>query len=237
MMRWCASWPRRGAPRDLLRRPGALGVAKGLFYHYFDSKQDALNAAVDWQADTFFASLPAHASDMEGGPLEKIRGIIGRIVDWKFDENRDMTITYLRVMYRPENLLLRTKLTQEYMYRLAPLFTEIIAEGVEEGVCDTPEPEVAAESVFAMWVGGGERLGRMILGLSEDPSLLDEVIARVRGWERGVERLLGIEEGDLGLYDYEYLERALAEVAATPDPDGRPSTRRSPDGFDKGERR
>lgn len=197
----------------------AVGVAKGLFYHYFDSKQEALNAAVEWQADEFFATLPEHASDMEGNALDKVRAIIGRIVAWKFDEHRDMVVTYLRVMYRPENFVLRTKLTQEYMYRLAPLFAEIIKEGLEEGLCDAADADVAAESVFALWVGGGERLGQMMLELVYDAALLEPLMDRIRGWETGVECLLGIEPGTLGLYDYDYLRRALSEIAAKPDPD------------------
>jgi AcrR family transcriptional regulator len=200
----------------------AVGVAKGLFYHYFDSKQDVLNEAVDWQADAFFKTLPQHAGEMEGDALAKIRDVIGTIVSWKLDDHRDMIVTYLRVMYRPENLLLRTKLTQEYVYRLAPLFGEIIREGVEEGVCDVLDADMAARSVFAMWVGGGDATGEMMLQLIEgDRSLIDALMTRIRGWEDGVERLLGIETGTLGLYDYGFLEKTLKDLAgvATPQVD------------------
>ena len=88
-----------------------VGVAKGLFYHYFDSKIDLLQKLATWQADTFWETLPTHASEMEGGALEKTREIISRIVQWKFEDARGMTLAYLQVMYREENAAFRTALT------------------------------------------------------------------------------------------------------------------------------
>jgi len=193
-----------------------VGVAKGLFYHYFDSKMDLLNQIVDWQAEDFYARLPNHASEMDGDALDKIKTVISTAVGWKFGEARDMTITYMRVMWRDENLLLRTKLTKEYLIKLEELFAEIIAEGVSEGVCDVEAPSVAAELVFATWLGSSDRLVGMMLDLTDgDDSQIEPLMMRLRAWESAAERIMGIERGGLELYDYDYMEQVFTELAAT----------------------
>ena len=196
-----------------------VGVAKGLFYHYFESKIDLLDQLVDMQVQEFYAHLPDHAQDMDGDALSKIRAIIGEVVGWKFGEARDMTITYMRVLMRDENLPLRTKLTQEYLYRMEDLFAEIIEEGVEEGLCDVEDPRTSAELVFSTWLGSADRLSNLLLEMHEKPDNVEMVLDRVHAWEGAIERLLGIERDALKLYDYDFLRRTFTEMAATPDPD------------------
>jgi AcrR family transcriptional regulator len=186
-----------------------VGVAKGLFYHYFDSKTDLLCQLGRWQSEQFLESLPA-PSEMPGDALDKIRAIIGTIVQWKFEDARELISTYLQVLYRPENAQLRATLISESIDNVTPLFAEIIAEGVDEGVCDVDDPTLAAEMIMGLWVGTSERLAQLLMGVQEHPDNIDEVISRVRAWETGIERLLRIEPGALRLYDYEFLEKGLA---------------------------
>jgi AcrR family transcriptional regulator len=201
-----------------------VGVAKGLFYHYFDSKTDLLAQLGRWQSEQFLSTLPAPA-DIPGNALDKIRLIIGMIVQWKFEDARDLISTYLHVLYRPENAQLRSVLVSESTSMVTPIFSEIIAEGVEEGVCEVDDPTLAAEIIMAMWVGTSERLAALLMAVPEHPENIDEVISRVRAWESAIERVLAIEPGTLELYDYEFLQKGLvglvdpqAEQNAIPPP-------------------
>lgn len=187
----------------------AVGVAKGLFYHYFASKADLLNQLAGWQAEVFIATLPQHAEEMQGNSLEKLHEISRRALQWKFEDVRQLTRAYLEVMYREENRALRSALLSEYTARLIPLFTEIIAEAVEEGFCDVENPELAAELMFALGSGISDRVAELILGLPDHPQNLERLVARLRAWEGGVERLLGMRPGTLELYDYAYVEHVL----------------------------
>gem|GEM_PF-442563 len=191
----------------------AVGVAKGLFYHYFASKADLLNQITRWQSDEFLATLPRHAAEMEGEPLDKMRQVMGRIVQWKFEDIRPLTLAYLKMMYRDENTVLRVKLTKEYVFRLVPLFGEIIAEAVDAGVADAKDPELSAQLVFGTWVGGADMIAELMIALPGHPELVDPLLERVRAWENAVERILGIQEGALELYDYEYVRTALERIA------------------------
>ena len=192
-----------------------VGVAKGLFYHYFDSKADLLNQLADWQTDQFMATLPQHASEMDGDALSKIRSLIGTIVQWKFEDLGALMLPYIETLYQEENLQFRTALVNEYLGRVTPLFAEIIAEGVDEGVCDVPDSETAAELIFAAWVGGADRMVQLMLDLPKGPEAVEPLLARVRAWEFAIERILGIERDTLQLYDYAFLQRAF-EGLSTP---------------------
>ena len=146
---------------------------------------------------------------MEGDALDKLRTLIGMFVQWKLEDARELISAYLEVMYRPENAPLRIAVVQESVARITPVFGEIIAEGVEEGVCDVDDPAIAAEMVFNLWTGSADRLAALLLDIGDHPENVEAILDRIRVWESSVERLLGVEPGALQLYDYEFLEKGL----------------------------
>ena len=145
----------------------AVGVAKGLFYHYFHSKADLLNDLAAWQANLYVDALPPVA-EMEGDAARKLRDFVGRIVQWKFEDLRTLTVAYLDVLYRDENRALRSALVSQFGERLVPFFAEIIEEGNSQGVCHVADPVVAAESVVALSAGQGERWARLLQQALDD---------------------------------------------------------------------
>ncbi len=60
--------------------------------------------------------------------------------------------------------------------------------------------------MFALGSGLGDRLAELILSRPERPQNLGPLIARLRAWEEGIERLLGIVPGTLELYDFHHIE-------------------------------
>jgi AcrR family transcriptional regulator len=189
-----------------------VGVAKGLFYHYFDSKADLLNQLAVWQATLYLDALPM-VSEMQGDAVQKLRDFVGRTVQWKFEDLRELTITYLDVLYRDENQPLRAALVTQMGKRLVPLFADIIAEGVQEGACNVADPEITAEMVVALGAGQGDHWAELLRAALVDPEQVEPLIARLHGYETAVERLLGMRPGVLRLYDYDYLRRTFTELA------------------------
>jgi AcrR family transcriptional regulator len=188
-----------------------IGVAKGLFYHYFSSKADLLNQLAGWQADIFISSLP-RAAEMEGTGVEKLRSLSKRITQWKFEDTRELTRAYLEVMYREENRSLRVALFSETAARLLPLYAEIIAQMVEEGDSDVTDPQLTAELIFGLGIATGDRNAELLLELPRRPENLGELLARLRAWENAIERLLGMPAGALQVYDFAYIEKALVTL-------------------------
>jgi AcrR family transcriptional regulator len=186
-----------------------VGISKGLFYHYFESKAVLLNELVGWQAELFVAGLPRSAAEMPGGSLDKLRAIVSRATQWKLSDMRDISRTYLEVMYCDENRGLRTALLSKYTRALVPLFAEIIAEAKKEGLCQVDDPTLAAELGLALGVGLQEPFGELILGLP-DPEKLARLVVLTRAVEQGMERILGMQPGTLRLYDAEQVAGQIA---------------------------
>jgi hypothetical protein len=71
------------------------------------------------------------------------------------------------------------------------------------------DPQLSVELLFSLGAGVNDRLADLILSLPEHPENLEALLARMRAWEDGIERLLGMEEGILRLHDYQKLAEAL----------------------------
>lgn len=189
-----------------------VGIAKGTFYHHFASKEDLLAQIASWQADAVLERVEEFSREMTGDPLREIGMMIGMFARWKFEEQPGLTRTYLKVMYRDENLALRTKLVTTYFEKLAPIFADVLAEAKEMGVCDIDDPETSADVMLAMMRGMSDHLAELLLAAEGQPDKLAEVLDHARAIEQAVERVLGIERGTLQLYDYEYVAGALRSL-------------------------
>jgi AcrR family transcriptional regulator len=141
------------AARDLFLRQGYdqttiddvskhLGVAKGTVYHYFDSKEQLLEAVV---ADLVDASTEAALDRLErssGNALARMRVLVPA---QRLPED---TVTILEQLNRPGNLGMYTRLAVASLERRAFLFARLIEQGCGEGLFQTDAPREAAEFIL-----------------------------------------------------------------------------------------
>ena len=196
----------------------AVGISKGLFYHYFLSKAELLNELVSWQASLFVQSLPSDVGEMSGSTPDKIREITRRGTQWKLEDIRTLSATYLSVMYREENRGLRSGLMSSYSRALIPLVAGIISQGVGEGICHVHDPQLAAELFMAMGMGLNDRFAEIILSLSEHPENIGRLVALMEAFEDGIERLLGMSAGTLQMFDHKAMAEELRRLQDETDP-------------------
>ncbi|NIU47890.1 MAG: TetR family transcriptional regulator, partial [Thermoplasmata archaeon] len=117
-----------------------MGVAKGLFYYYFKTKEDLVEAIVDrlWEgAVTDYHAIMAR-DDLSA--LEKLflySHVRGQIKV----EQRYLMDLYLK---EPESPLV-LRMMERGVEELVPILGGIISQGVEEGIFDTEYPNQAAE--------------------------------------------------------------------------------------------
>jgi AcrR family transcriptional regulator len=124
----------------------ALNIAKGTIYHYFESKEEILEAVVE---DLIDADL-RKKEDLMKSPefqglngLEKFRSLVtsGTMAE----ENKEL----LEELHRPGNTVVHARQLGRYLTRLAPLFADVIQEGCEQGHFQTEHPLEAAEFLLA----------------------------------------------------------------------------------------
>ncbi len=184
----------------------AVGIAKGTFYHYFHSKEDLLAQLAEWQTDVVLGEIEKRVEAMQGGAVQRFRNLITNILNWKI-EHRDMMLTYIRVMYSDANLPLKTKVNQIYMEKVLPIFAKVIRQGTEERVFNVRSAEEASETFLYMLMAMADRIAPITLSVAEHPEQISVLIRKVKAFENALERILGMNEGTLQIYDTEHIKR------------------------------
>lgn len=169
---------------DIVNR---MKVAKGLFYYYFDTKEDLLNLILDQYMD-------------------KQKAIIDRLI-----QDKDLTATQLfmewmrasaeqkrleaRIMFyihEERNRDIHTRLERKGIPIMLPIVEQIIRLGLEEGIFDCKHPSETAVAFLGMLGSVGH--------LPVDPKDHRAFAERVEVIQYLSEKLLGAEEGTLDLY-------------------------------------
>lgn len=121
----------------------ALGIAKGTIYHYFNSKEDLLEAVIDDMLLEYMQQLEAALTASQGSVLEQMQVLINAA-----NVSSEQT-ELLEQIHRPGNIVLHTRLLAMTVKKIAPLFAKIIEQGCQEGVFETENPLETAEIVLA----------------------------------------------------------------------------------------
>lgn len=128
---------------DIVR---AAGVAKGTFYLYFATKDDAVNAVAAAMVEGVAARVEAAATDPNHAPVERLLAF-GAGVRNVGDEPYEREL--IEVFHRPENRALHDRIGQQALVRLAPVIAAIIADGIQAGQFRPQDPNSAATYVMA----------------------------------------------------------------------------------------
>jgi AcrR family transcriptional regulator len=185
---------------DIVQR---VGVAKGLFYYYFKSKDELVKAMVDRMWEKAERDLMAIVEDPGLTALEKFERYA------RANQERKRTKThYIDVLEGERNVALVHWMEEEGIRRTAPLLTAIVEQGVREGVFDTEYPQEAVEFVMrgAMMLLTGD--------LEDEHVAMRRQLAYLEFWER----VLGAGPGTLAERSFpggkDLFERLVRRVAA-----------------------
>lgn len=153
------------------------GIAKGTYYHYFESKEQMLEEVIEMMLEAELENAKA-IMDSDIPIPQKIVGIIASIRP----EQSEQPIE--EALHAPENLIMHNKVRGKIIEKLVPLLTKVAQEGNETGVFDCDKVP--------------ERV-RMILMLSSD--LFDEMgygLSDIEVFIEVTEKMLGAQPGTMG---------------------------------------
>lgn len=171
-----------------------MGVAKGLFYHYFRSKADLLDALIERMTTQAVASLRPLIEDPTLDAQTKLRRFFDSTQAWKL-ANKAFMLELTRVLYRDENTVMRTKIARAGVERIAPLLAEILRQGVAEGVYDVEHPDESAPILLELGQSLADTIVGPLLNPPREDGALEACLAtlerQVRAHERAMERILG----------------------------------------------
>jgi AcrR family transcriptional regulator len=175
-----------------------LGASKGAFYHYFDSKGALLEAVVERMTDAALESLAPLAVDPDLTAVEKLQGIFSGIGRWKSDR-RELVLAVMQTWLSDDNAIVREKLRQGMVTRLAPLLAPIIRQGTTEGVFSATSPDDAARVIVSLMQGSSEVAGELYVARQAGVVTFDEVQRTLSAYYEAFERILGMPAGSMAI--------------------------------------
>ena len=193
----------------------ALGISKGAFYHYFDSKQALLEALIERMMGEVIQALHPIVCDPKLPALVKLQRYFDTAAGWK-SARKPMMLELMRIWYDDHNALVRQKAFSAAVKRVAPLLGEIIRQGVQEGALKTPYPEQAGEILLTTFQSLGDAfLAPLLLSETPDPDSLDRAEQAIAAYTDALERILGTPQGSLKLIESGALIEWVASASAS----------------------
>ncbi len=179
--------------QDLLE---ALQISRGAFYHYFESKQALLMALVERIGEQAEQLVLPIASSSVLPAQDKLLRFFAVLNQYK-QENLDLIFAFMRVWYADENALFRQKLYLARVKRLAPWLSQIIQEGVAEGVFTTAYPEQAARMILSLLEDLGYATVELLFVEEGKQIDISRMVQLGEATADALERVLGISPGCL----------------------------------------
>jgi TetR/AcrR family transcriptional repressor of nem operon len=186
-----------------------LHISKGALYHYFSSKLALLEALVARMQDEIEQLLLPLIHDPNKPALSKLQCFFSILMQWKTAQ-KPFLLALTRVWYTDDNALVRQKVRAVMLQRLAPLLTEIIQQGIQEGTLTTAYPDEAGVVVLSLALDLGDRLAGFLLTHASMQSELARVKRIIDAYTDALERVLGMPSASFQLADTPTLQTWFA---------------------------
>jgi len=184
-------------------------ISKGAFYHYFDSKGAVLEALIERMVVVeVIPLLTPIVQDPDLTALEKLNRYFDTAVRWKTAKKTFM-LKLLRVWLADENAIVRQKLFAMSAKQVTPLLTQIIRQGIQEGVFQTSYPDQVCHVIVYILQGLSDTIIELLLSseTKRDAARIESgVTAYIAALTDALERVLGAPRGSLNLIDPETLK-------------------------------
>lgn len=192
-----------------------LRISKGAFYHYFGSKGAVLETLVERMAvDEVIPLLNTIVWDPHLSALEKLNRYFDTASRWK-TAKKAFLLELLRVWLADENAIVRQKMYSMSIKHVTPLLTEIVRQGIREGVLTTPYPDQMGEVVYSIAQSLGNIFGELLLLHEPGRDNLRQLETVIAAYTDALERVLGAPSGSLKLIDTEMLKEWLSPEETT----------------------
>jgi len=125
---------------------------------------------------------------------------------WKTNQKATL-IPILMVWYSDDNTLLRQKELATGKKIMTPMLTDVLRQGITEGLLAVPNPEQMAVVLVSLILGLSDALGELILAGQAGSADLVRVEATIAAYTYSIERTLGAAPSSLKLINMETMKQ------------------------------
>lgn len=160
-----------------------IGIARGTLYYHFKSKEEILDGVIDRMVRTCVAKAAAVVQDHSLSVLDRLTYSIMAL-------NVDSSIgaEVMNQIHKPQNALMHQKMQESLLAGVVPLLTELVEEGIAEGVFQTDFPQEAVEMTTIYSNIAFDDL---------NTQTSEEMQRRIQAFIYHTERVLGAQPGSL----------------------------------------
>lgn len=166
---------------DILEK---VGIARGTLYHHFKSKEAVMDALIE----RYSARLLGAANDIAADKsIPVVERLIRTVMSMNLRGGSSKEI--MDHIHKPNNALMHQKIQKIIIKEVPPILTEMIREGMDQGIFSTLYPYECMEMIviYATTVFDHD----MVVMTDEERA------SRVLAFIYHIERLLGAENGSL----------------------------------------
>jgi AcrR family transcriptional regulator len=177
----------------------AVGIAKGTFYYYFDSKVDLLDALAASMAEQQLQVAQTILDEPGLDAAQQLERIFAELAGWKTDR-RNFFLDILPTWYSDENVIVRYKLTGYVKHSMRGLMAQVIRLGVEQGIFNTFYPEHIGDIILDVLQNTSEQIAFLILNKGSKGEALHRLDELLEVNQFAVNRLLGAQPGTVQVF-------------------------------------
>lgn len=130
---------------DIVKR---IGVAQGLFYYYFRSKQDIFLALVDQIIEQNIGDIAFFLRDMQVSPLDRIRNVL-QMLSGSLHGMEVLSLRSQAGMAQELYAIMQNHVCEV----IEPVITDLLKEGNEQGLLLAPYPDRLARLLISGFIG------------------------------------------------------------------------------------
>ncbi|MBW9169930.1 TetR/AcrR family transcriptional regulator [Clostridium estertheticum] len=161
-----------------------VSVSQGTFYYYFKSKEDMFIDIFARNSEVLINKLQEETKDNNINALQKLIRVVEIYAQSK--ENKEGN-KLVEALHYDENTSLHHKVIVQGITSKLPVFTDIIIQGVDEGIFHTEYPREVAEFMLTEF---GFVLDPGVFGFNKE-----QIIKKSEALTDMIEKILGLTKG------------------------------------------
>lgn len=190
----------------------ALGISKGGFYHYFDTKMELLTEVCARRTEEWYLKGVESVRSMSGTCVDKLNAAL-RLMNMMGREAPSMLMTLTETGMSGEDAPAMQKIRATTMRIIAPLIAEILDRGVSQKEFVVRRPERTARLLAALALDVNEEAARDIAAGYANPECAYNVLEMLNTYREAVELMVNAPYGSIELFDLAEMLDSVTRIA------------------------
>jgi TetR/AcrR family transcriptional regulator, cholesterol catabolism regulator len=190
------------------------GVSKGAFYHWFPSKDALVAALAERSARGAFDSVEDALAACDGDVLDRLNAVLRAGFDTNMQMSGPERLAAMVALLRPDNAHLYGRILAVEQELYLPLLTQLISEGVADGIFDTFDAAGVADMIYGLAARTSAKIPDVLDATDESAreQAIDALTTRFRLHGLAVDRVLGLPDGSITTLSRAQVEAMLAAL-------------------------